>query len=61
VKDKEREWHYQFGEFYEESWADKSLGILPQDKFIKPSDWSGGCDDLEGLALVMVTKVVYKL
>ena len=30
-------------------WADKSLGILPEDKFIKPSDWSGGCDDLRGM------------
>ncbi len=30
-------------------WADKSLGISPDDKFVKPSDWSGGCSDLQGL------------
>lgn len=38
-----------WGIFMKKVWADKSLGILPQDKFIKPSDWSGGCDDLRGL------------
>ena len=30
-------------------WADKSLGVSPDDKFIKPSDWSGGCQELQGL------------
>lgn len=38
-----------WGIFMKKVWADKSLGILPQDKFIKPSDWSGGCDDLKGM------------
>jgi len=30
-------------------WADKSLGISPQDKFIKPSEWKDGCSNLKGL------------
>lgn len=30
-------------------WADKSLNITPEDKFLKPSDWTGNCDDLRGL------------
>ncbi|WP_292010407.1 transglycosylase domain-containing protein [Chryseobacterium sp.] len=30
-------------------WADKSLGVSPDDKFIKPSDWTGNCADLQGL------------
>lgn len=30
-------------------WADKSLGILPEDKFVKPSNWTGSCSDLQGL------------
>ncbi len=30
-------------------WADKSLGVSPDDKFVKPSDWSGGCSDLSGI------------
>ena len=30
-------------------WADKSLGISPDDKFIKPSNWTGSCSDLQGL------------
>ena len=30
-------------------WADKSLGILPEDKFAKPSNWTGDCADLQGL------------
>ena len=38
-----------WGIFMKKVWADKSLGILPEDKFIKPSDWSGGCDDLRGM------------
>ncbi|MEY8758397.1 penicillin-binding protein 1A [Chryseobacterium tongliaoense] len=31
-------------------WADKSLGITPDDKFVKPSDWKDGCSDLKGLS-----------
>ncbi|WP_419869201.1 penicillin-binding protein 1A [Chryseobacterium sp. CT-SW4] len=30
-------------------WADKSLGVSPDDKFVKPSDWTGNCTDLQGL------------
>ena len=30
-------------------WADKTLGISPDDKFVKPTDWSGGCAELSGL------------
>ena len=30
-------------------WADKTLGITPDDKFVKPTDWSGGCAELSGL------------
>ncbi len=30
-------------------WADKTLGISPDDKFIKPSDWEDGCQALQGL------------
>lgn len=30
-------------------WADKSLGVSPEDKFIKPSDWQGGCGELQGI------------
>ena len=30
-------------------WADKTLGISPDDKFIKPSNWTGSCSDLQGL------------
>lgn len=30
-------------------WADKSLGISPDDKFIKPSNWTGNCSDLHGV------------
>lgn len=30
-------------------WADKDLGISPDDKFIKPSNWTGSCSDLQGL------------
>ncbi|MDO4224923.1 MAG: transglycosylase domain-containing protein [Bergeyella zoohelcum] len=29
-------------------WADKTLGISPDDKFVKPSDWSDGCSELQG-------------
>ena len=30
-------------------WADKSLGVSPDDKFVKPSNWTGSCSDLQGL------------
>ncbi len=30
-------------------WADKTLGISPEDKFVKPSNWTGNCSDLQGL------------
>jgi len=30
-------------------WADKELGIFPDDKFVKPSNWTGNCSDLQGL------------
>lgn len=30
-------------------WADKTLGVLPEDKFVKPSNWTGSCADLQGL------------
>lgn len=30
-------------------WADKTLGVSPEDKFVKPSNWTGGCSDLQGL------------
>ena len=32
--------------FMKKVWNDKSLGIRMDDKFIKPSDWNGGCGDL---------------
>lgn len=35
--------------FMKKIWADKSLGISPDDKFVKPSDWTGNCADLQGL------------
>lgn len=35
--------------FMKKVWADKSLEISPEDKFVKPSDWQGGCDDLRGM------------
>lgn len=35
--------------FMKKVWADKSLNILPEDKFLKPSNWTGNCDDLRGL------------
>lgn len=35
--------------FMKKVWADKTLGITPDDKFIKPSDWTGDCGDLQGL------------
>ncbi|KIA90168.1 penicillin-binding protein 1A [Kaistella jeonii] len=30
-------------------WADKELGVSPDDKFVKPSNWTGNCSDLQGL------------
>ena len=30
-------------------WADKELGITMEDKFVKPSNWTGSCSDLQGL------------
>jgi penicillin-binding protein 1A len=38
-----------WGIFMKKVWADKSLGILPEDKFAKPSNWTGDCADLQGL------------
>ncbi|MGX9986436.1 penicillin-binding protein 1A [Soonwooa purpurea] len=35
--------------FMKKVYADKSLGISPEDKFIKPTDWTGSCSDLSGL------------
>lgn len=35
--------------FMKKVWADKSLGISPEDKFVKPSNWTGSCSDLQGL------------
>lgn len=36
--------------FMKKVWADKTLGITPDDKFIKPSDWKDGCSNLKGLS-----------
>lgn len=30
-------------------WADKTLNVSPDDKFLKPSNWTGNCNDLRGL------------
>lgn len=38
-----------WGIFMKKIWADKTLGILPEDKFAKPSNWTGDCADLQGL------------
>ncbi|AYZ14570.1 transglycosylase domain-containing protein [Chryseobacterium arthrosphaerae] len=35
--------------FMKKVWADKTLGITPDDKFVKPSDWKDGCSNLKGL------------
>ena len=35
--------------FMKKVWADKELGVSPEDKFIKPSNWTGSCSDLQGL------------
>jgi penicillin-binding protein 1A len=35
--------------FMKKVWADKTLNVTPEDKFLKPSNWTGNCDDLRGL------------
>lgn len=35
--------------FMKKVWADSSLGVSKEDKFIKPSNWTGSCSDLQGL------------
>lgn len=35
--------------FMKKVWADKSLKISPDDKFVKPGDWKDGCNNLRGL------------
>ncbi|SDI32970.1 penicillin-binding protein 1A [Chryseobacterium taeanense] len=35
--------------FMKKVWADKSLGVSPSDKFVKPSEWKDGCSNLKGL------------
>ena len=35
--------------FMKKVWADKDLGVSIEDKFIKPSNWTGSCSDLQGL------------
>lgn len=35
--------------FMKKVYADKELEISPDDKFIKPSNWTGDCSDLQGL------------
>ncbi|OWK74984.1 peptidoglycan glycosyltransferase [Flavobacteriaceae bacterium JJC] len=35
--------------FMKKVWADKTLGVSPDDKFVKPSNWTGSCSDLQGL------------
>ena len=35
--------------FMKKVWEDKELGITPEDKFVKPSNWTGNCADLQGL------------
>ncbi|WP_370900871.1 penicillin-binding protein 1A [Chryseobacterium gossypii] len=35
--------------FMKKVWADKSLKISPDDKFVKPSEWKDGCSDLKSL------------
>ena len=35
--------------FMKKVWADKNLGVSMEDKFIKPSNWTGSCSDLQGL------------
>ncbi|MBW8361751.1 MAG: transglycosylase domain-containing protein [Kaistella sp.] len=35
--------------FMKKVYADKTLGVTPEDKFVKPSEWKGDCSDLQGL------------
>ncbi|WP_018675640.1 transglycosylase domain-containing protein [Riemerella columbina] len=35
--------------FMKKVWANKDLNINPDEKFIKPSGWTNGCDDLRGM------------
>ena len=35
--------------FMKKVWADKTLGVSPEDKFVKPSEWKDGCSNLKGL------------
>ncbi|KMQ71373.1 penicillin-binding protein 1A [Chryseobacterium koreense] len=35
--------------FMKKVWADKALGISTDDKFVKPTNWTGSCSDLQGL------------
>jgi penicillin-binding protein 1A len=35
--------------FMKKVWTDKTLGISPDDKFVKPSEWKDGCTNLKGL------------
>ncbi|PPZ92159.1 peptidoglycan glycosyltransferase [Cloacibacterium normanense] len=38
-----------WGIFMKKIWADRELGITQDDKFAKPSNWTGDCADLQGL------------
>ncbi len=38
-----------WGIFMKKVWADKELGITPDDKFAKPSNWTGDGEDLQEL------------
>ncbi|ACU08983.1 Monofunctional biosynthetic peptidoglycan transglycosylase [Flavobacteriaceae bacterium 3519-10] len=35
--------------FMKKVWADAQSGVTKEDKFIKPSNWTGSCADLQGL------------
>ncbi len=35
--------------FMKKVWENKELNISPEEKFVKPSDWTNGCDDLRGM------------
>ena len=35
--------------FMKKVWDDGTLGVKKEDKFIKPTDWTNGCSDLQGL------------
>ena len=35
--------------FMKKVWADAQSGVTKEDKFIKPSNWTGSCSDLQGL------------